>query len=262
MRIPYRRHYHRTHPHPKKQVRADEGVASSAAVTSTSARQSTGETSVEGTTSREVVATSSAVSSVVVSGETSSESSKGETASSATKSAAASTHLVSSSAITSSSSATSASAAKSSAKSTTAETSSTRSTPVNPIQLTTFPSNFPVETRKDTTVHDLGRGYIFLPNDTAADSMLLFVTFFFAFLVFTIIFIRCTSFLDRRRARKRGGRVKEDTVVGEEMKWAEGREVVERKIVWQNAGHGQRGQRGISRDGTRGLKASGLRVAI
>ncbi|ODO06587.1 hypothetical protein I350_03943 [Cryptococcus amylolentus CBS 6273] len=130
--------------------------------------------------------------------------------------------------------------------------------------MTTFASDFPVSAPSDTTVHKLGRGYVFLPNDSAADSMLLFVTFFVAFLVFTVCFIRCTSFLDRRRARKRGGRMKEDTVVGEEMKWAEGREVVERKVVWQNAGHGERAERemvrGVSRG--RGLQASGMRVAI
>ncbi|ODN92815.1 hypothetical protein L198_05611 [Cryptococcus wingfieldii CBS 7118] len=130
--------------------------------------------------------------------------------------------------------------------------------------MTTFASDFPVSAPSDTTVHKLGRGYVFLPNNTAGDSMLLFITFFVAFLVFTACFIRCTSFLDRRRARKRGGRVKEDTVVGDEMKWAEGREVVERKVVWQNVEHGKKSGRemvrGVSRG--RGLQASGTRVAI
>ncbi|TYJ52775.1 hypothetical protein B9479_006626 [Cryptococcus floricola] len=250
MRIPYRRHYHHLHPHPKRQVREEEVTSSAAVVVSSAVQDSTSGNTAE-TTGREVAASSDAVSSGAARGETSLGTSKVDSttataaSSSALRSEVVSTHASSSSATSSSSE----SAARSSAKveTVTAKTSSTRSTPLNPIRMTTFASDFPVSAPSDTSAHKLGRGYVFLPNNTAGDSMLLFVTFFVAFLVFTACFIRCTSFLDRRRARKRGGRVKEDTVVGDEMKWAEGREVVERKVVWQNAGHGERAGREMVR---------------
>ncbi|KIR34887.1 hypothetical protein I352_03140 [Cryptococcus deuterogattii MMRL2647] len=70
---------------------------------------------------------------------------------------------------------------------------------VHPIQVNTFPSDFPVETQTTALVASAGRGYVFLPNDAFADS--------------------------------RG--VKKDLVIREEMRWAEGREILERKIIWQ-----------------------------
>ncbi|WVQ89790.1 hypothetical protein IAS59_003554 [Cryptococcus gattii] len=99
---------------------------------------------------------------------------------------------------------------------------------VHPIQVNTFPSDFPVETQTMALVASAGRGYVFLPNDAFADSMLLFITFFFSFLILTIFAIKLDKCLNRRRG---GG--KKDQVIREEMRWAEGREILERKIIWQ-----------------------------
>lgn len=44
--------------------------------------------------------------------------------------------------------------------------------------------------------------------------------------------------IDKCLNRRRGGG-KEDQVIGEEMRWAEGREVLERKIIWQGGGRGK-----------------------
>ncbi|OXG24376.1 hypothetical protein C367_03577 [Cryptococcus neoformans Ze90-1] len=106
---------------------------------------------------------------------------------------------------------------------------------LHPIQVNTFPSDFPLGTQTTALVASAGRGYVFMPNDAIADSMLLFLTFFFSFLILTIFAIKLDKCLNRRRG---GG--KEDQVIGEEMRWAEGREVLERKIIWQ----GRMGGRG------------------
>lgn len=68
--------------------------------------------------------------------------------------------------------------------------------------------------------------------------MLLFITFFFSFLILTIFAIKLDKCLNRRR-----GGVKKDQVIREEMRWAEGREILERKIIWQ----GEDGRSGGSR---------------
>lgn len=61
-----------------------------------------------------------------------------------------------------------------------------------------------------------------------ANTVLLFITFFFSFLILTIFAIKLDKCLNRRRG---GG--KKDQVIREEMRWAEGREILERKIIWQ-----------------------------
>nr|KIR85055.1 hypothetical protein I308_04806 [Cryptococcus tetragattii IND107] len=119
---------------------------------------------------------------------------------------------------------------------------------VHPIQVNTFPSDFPVETQTTALVASAGRGYVFLPNDAFADSMLLFITFFFSFLILTIFAIKLDKCLNRRRG---GG--KKDQVIREEMRWAEGREILERKIIWQ----GKMGGEGNER---REMRGSGLKI--
>ncbi|WVO17713.1 hypothetical protein L204_105411 [Cryptococcus depauperatus] len=100
---------------------------------------------------------------------------------------------------------------------------------VDPILVTSFPSDFPIETHTKASIEDVGRGYIFIPHNTVLDSMLLFVTFFLTFLVCTIIAIK----VDKIWSQRTGGN-KEDQVIGDEMKWGERREVVERRVVWHN----------------------------
>lgn len=58
------------------------------------------------------------------------------------------------------------------------------------------------------------------------NTVLLFITFFFSFLILTIFAIKLDKCLNRRRG---GG--KKDQVIREEMSWAEGREILERKII-------------------------------
>ena len=57
--------------------------------------------------------------------------------------------------------------------------------------------------------------------------MLLFAVFCGACFAFTFLLINLTGLSERRR-----GVTKEDQMVGEDMRWAEGREVVEKRIVW------------------------------
>lgn len=59
--------------------------------------------------------------------------------------------------------------------------------------------------------------------------MLLFATFCAAFFLFTILLIKFTRLSEKRR-----GNAKTDQMVGEDMRWAEGREVIEKKIVWES----------------------------
>ncbi|WVQ82039.1 hypothetical protein IAT38_004167 [Cryptococcus sp. DSM 104549] len=115
-----------------------------------------------------------------------------------------------------------------------------RSSVLHPIYVNSFPSDFPIETQTKGVAGTLGRGYVFLPHNMVADSMLLFVTFFFSLLILTISCIKISTCLNKRRG---GG--KEDTVIGEEMRWAEGRTVLERRIVWDTGsvyGGGGQGQ--------------------
>jgi hypothetical protein len=74
----------------------------------------------------------------------------------------------------------------------------------------------------------------------------LFATFFLSSLLVSILLIKCVRILDSRR----GGDVPEDTMVRDDMRWAEGREVLERKVV---DGRGNVVLRGV-RDGDGGWK--------
>ncbi|OCF57358.1 hypothetical protein L486_04815 [Kwoniella mangroviensis CBS 10435] len=71
--------------------------------------------------------------------------------------------------------------------------------------LNSFPPNFPVDTPQPVLPNSSNRGYMFMKDQQVLDS---------------------TS--DHRRK----GKV--DNVIMEDMKWAEGREVIERKIIWEN----------------------------
>nr|XP_019006851.1 uncharacterized protein I203_00445 [Kwoniella mangroviensis CBS 8507]OCF70312.1 hypothetical protein I203_00445 [Kwoniella mangroviensis CBS 8507] len=73
------------------------------------------------------------------------------------------------------------------------------------IFLNSFPPNFPVDTPQPVLPNSSNRGYMFMKDQQVLDS---------------------TS--DQRRK----GKV--DNVIMEDMKWAEGREVIERKIIWEN----------------------------
>ncbi|WVQ99876.1 hypothetical protein IAU59_007019 [Kwoniella sp. CBS 9459] len=117
-----------------------------------------------------------------------------------------------------------------------------------PIFLSSFPADFPIETHETIETGDAGRGYIFLEDREVADSMLIFITFFTTLLVLTIVLIKANTLLSSSSNDQRG---KVDNVIGDDMKWAEGREVVERKIIWQNA----------ASSSSSGIKARGGRVS-
>lgn len=70
--------------------------------------------------------------------------------------------------------------------------------------------------------------------------MLLFVTFTAALMIFTILLIKLTRLCERR-----GGVTREDGMVREDMRWAEGREVVEKRIVWRDGRDGRDGEEGV-----------------
>ena len=77
--------------------------------------------------------------------------------------------------------------------------------------------------------------------------MALFGTFCAALLVFTVLLIRLNKLSERRR-----GVSKEDGMVGEEMRWAEGREVVEKRVV--RVREGGEGLQPASRKGGKTLR--------
>ena len=60
--------------------------------------------------------------------------------------------------------------------------------------------------------------------------MLIFAAFLVASLVASMILIKATQI----RSRRQGSKV--DQMVGEDMKWQERREVLERRIVWEGSG--------------------------
>ena len=74
--------------------------------------------------------------------------------------------------------------------------------------------------------------------------MALFGTFCAALLVFTVLLIRLNKLSERRR-----GVSKEDGMVGEDTRWAEGREVVEKRVM-----RGREGGEGASRKGGKTLR--------
>lgn len=68
-------------------------------------------------------------------------------------------------------------------------------------------------------------------------KVLLFLTFFLVFLFLTLGFIRLVRYMDDRRTERGTGK-KVDQMVSEEMRWQEGRLVMERKII-RGGGLGQ-----------------------
>lgn len=94
-------------------------------------------------------------------------------------------------------------------------------------------------------------------------TVLLFITFFFSFLILTIFAIKLDKCLNRRRG---GG--KKDQVIREEMRWAEGREILERKIIWQGKMGGRGGveyvegrvETGPTFSERREMRGSGLKI--
>ncbi|GFZ49396.1 hypothetical protein JCM24511_07516 [Saitozyma sp. JCM 24511] len=93
--------------------------------------------------------------------------------------------------------------------------------------LTTFASDFPVETQSDSGASGDQRDWAMIKGNQAADAMTLFATFFLSSLLVSILLIKCVRIIDSRR----GGNVPVDTMVREDMRWAEGREVLERRVV-------------------------------
>ena len=110
--------------------------------------------------------------------------------------------------------------------------------------LTTFGSDFPVPTQPPAASSRPGRGYALIKSSEIADAsesapalhqrnltltlVLLFAVFCGACFVFTFLLINLTRLSERRR-----GVAKEDQMLGEDMRWAEGREVIEKRIVWR-----------------------------
>ncbi|WVW85805.1 hypothetical protein I302_107843 [Kwoniella bestiolae CBS 10118] len=118
------------------------------------------------------------------------------------------------------------------------------------IYVNSFPPNFPVDTPEPIRSHGGSRGYLFLENQQVLDSMLIFFVIFGTSLLLTITCIKCNSLFTSDR------RGKVDNVIMEDMKWAEGREVVERRIIWET--ESIRSKKGGRRSAL-GLGSSGLR---
>lgn len=66
--------------------------------------------------------------------------------------------------------------------------------------------------------------------------MLIFAAFLIVSLVSTIVLVKSTHF----RSRRQGSKV--DQMVGEDMKWQERREVLERRIVYEKGGGDGKGR--------------------
>ncbi|OCF39052.1 hypothetical protein I317_07158 [Kwoniella heveanensis CBS 569] len=120
-----------------------------------------------------------------------------------------------------------------------------------PIFLSTFPASFPIETHDIVETEGGGRGYIFLKDQEVADSMLIFVSFFATLLVLTVVMIKANTLFSSSSNDERG---KVDNVIGDDMKWAEGREVIERKIIWESAATPNTRRGGRGRGGQRSSK--------
>ncbi|WRT68252.1 uncharacterized protein IL334_005228 [Kwoniella shivajii] len=101
------------------------------------------------------------------------------------------------------------------------------------IYLNTFPADFPIQTPLPPSSHNPNNNYLFLKDQQVLDSMLIFATIFGSFLLLTILCIKGNSTYTRRNEYDNG---KVDNVIMDDMKWAEGREVIERKIIWETAG--------------------------
>ncbi|WVQ68162.1 uncharacterized protein L199_006368 [Kwoniella botswanensis] len=98
------------------------------------------------------------------------------------------------------------------------------------IFLNSFPPNFPVDTPQPALPNSSNRGYMFMKDQQVLDSMLIFFVIFGTCLLLTITCIKCNSLFTAADQRRKG---KVDNVIMEDMKWAEGREVIERKIIWE-----------------------------
>ncbi|WWC90854.1 uncharacterized protein L201_005791 [Kwoniella dendrophila CBS 6074] len=100
--------------------------------------------------------------------------------------------------------------------------------PRTTIFLNTFPPDFPIQTLDPPTLHSDHRGYLFLKDNQLLDSILIFLMIFGTFLFLTITCIKCNSFFT-----KLSNSNKTDQVIMDDMKWAEGREVIERRIIYE-----------------------------
>ncbi|WWC93684.1 hypothetical protein V866_000520 [Kwoniella sp. B9012] len=98
------------------------------------------------------------------------------------------------------------------------------------IFLYSFPPNFPVDTPQPALPNSSNRGYMFMKDQQVLDSTLIFFVIFGTCLLLTITCIKCNSLFTAADQRRKG---KVDNVIMEDMKWAEGREVIERKIIWE-----------------------------
>ncbi|OCF76087.1 hypothetical protein I204_03385 [Kwoniella mangroviensis CBS 8886] len=115
------------------------------------------------------------------------------------------------------------------------------------IFLNSFPPNFPVDTPQPVLPNSSNRGYMFMKDQQVLDSMLIFLVIFGTCLLLTITCIKCNSIFTASDQRRKG---KVDNVIMEDMKWAEGREVIERKIIWENGTDSIKSKKGGS-GGTR-----------
>lgn len=64
--------------------------------------------------------------------------------------------------------------------------------------------------------------------------MLIFAAFLVVSLIASMVLIKTTQI----RSRRQGSKV--DQMVGEDMRWQERREVLERKIIWEGSGGGRK----------------------
>ncbi|WWD02482.1 hypothetical protein V865_000522 [Kwoniella europaea PYCC6329] len=127
------------------------------------------------------------------------------------------------------------------------------------IFLNSFPPNFPVDTPQPALPNSSNRGYMFMKDQQVLDSMLIFFVIFGTCLLLTITCIKCNSLFTAADQRRKG---KVDNVIMEDMKWAEGREVVERKIIWETGTDSMKSKKGGARRSVLGLgkgRSSGLR---
>jgi len=86
-------------------------------------------------------------------------------------------------------------------------------------------------------------------------SVLLFTTFLLSLFLFTILLIRLNGLSERRR-----GVDKEDVMLGDEARWAEGREVVEPKVIYDRSGSSRSGRSGGAGGGGGGSGGKGIGV--
>ncbi|ORX38642.1 hypothetical protein BD324DRAFT_649991 [Kockovaella imperatae] len=98
-----------------------------------------------------------------------------------------------------------------------------------------IPSDFPVPHFRDEDHGEIGRGYLILRTNQLADSMIIFGMSLSFFFIFSIFLVKCSRLLERRQ-----GNIKVDGMVSADMRWAEGREVIEKRIVYEPLGSERR----------------------